>query len=102
MALKCLASVDFPQPLCPKIATKLLLDGMSDAEAAEYFVREYGTTADKAQLAVRVAMAEMPVRESMYKDGVSIYIGIPFCPTRCLYCSFVTWDSKGGDIGCPL
>lgn len=77
-----------------KIATKLLLEGMSDAEAAEYFVREYGTTADKAQLAVRVAMAEMPVRESMYKDGVSIYIGIPFCPTRCLYCSFVTCGTR--------
>lgn len=77
-----------------KIATKLLLDGISDAAAAEYFMREYGTSPQKAQLAVAVARAELPVRRKMYNDGVSIYIGIPFCPTRCLYCSFVTCGTQ--------
>ena len=73
-----------------KIATKLLLEGMSDEDAAKYFMREYGTAERKARLAVSVARAELPARRNMYEDGVSIYIGIPFCPTRCLYCSFVT------------
>ncbi len=77
-----------------KIATKLLLDGMSDNEAADYFAREYGTDIQKARLAVSVARAELPIRDAMYKDGVSIYIGIPFCPTRCLYCSFVTCGTR--------
>ncbi len=36
----------------------------------------------------------MPIRKSIYDDGVSLYIGIPFCPTRCLYCSFVTNGTK--------
>ncbi len=77
-----------------KIATKLLIDGMSAYDAAEYFMREYGTSKDKAQLAVSVAEAELPIRRDMYQDGVSIYIGIPFCPTRCLYCSFVTCGTR--------
>lgn len=77
-----------------KIATKLLLGGMSNSEAADYFVREYGTSVQKARLAVSVARAELPIRNSMYADGVSIYIGIPFCPTRCLYCSFVTCGTR--------
>lgn len=77
-----------------KIATKLLLSGMSDKEATEYFVKEYGTSLQKAALATEVARAELPVRDSMYTDGVSIYIGIPFCPSRCLYCSFVTCGTK--------
>ena len=77
-----------------KIATKLLLEGMSEPQAAEYFMREFGASANKAQLAVEVAAAELPVRNAMYQDGVSIYIGIPFCPTRCLYCSFVTCGTR--------
>ncbi len=77
-----------------KIATKLLLEGMSVPRAAEYFMREYGVSEKKAQLAVEVAAAELPIRNAMYQDGVSIYIGIPFCPTRCLYCSFVTCGTR--------
>lgn len=77
-----------------KIATKLLLSGMDEPSAVEYFVREYGADTAKAQLAVSVAGAELPIRASMYEDGVSIYIGIPFCPTRCLYCSFVTCGTR--------
>ncbi len=77
-----------------KIATKLLLEGMNDKAAADYFVNEYGTDPQKAMLAVSVARAELPIREAMYKDGVSIYIGVPFCPTRCLYCSFVTCGTR--------
>ena len=77
-----------------KIATKLLLSGMSEADAVKYFTEEYGTDIKKAQLAVSVAAAELPVRQSLYPDGVSIYIGIPFCPSRCLYCSFVTCGTK--------
>ncbi len=77
-----------------KIATKLLISGMSEQAVIDYFINEYGVAKDKAQLAVAVAKAELPVRKTMYKDGVSIYIGIPFCPTRCLYCSFVTCGTR--------
>ncbi len=77
-----------------KIATKLLDEGKSDDEVIEYFVNECGTEYEKASLALTCAKALIPVRKNMYKDGVSLYIGIPFCPSRCLYCSFVTNGTK--------
>lgn len=77
-----------------KIATKLLLGGMSTDDTVKYFVREYGADEKKARLATEVAQVELPIRKNMSESGVSIYIGIPFCPTRCLYCSFVTCGTK--------
>lgn len=77
-----------------KIATKLLDEGMSDDEVISYFINECGTTYEKASLALEAAKALRPIRDDMYQDGVSIYIGIPFCPSRCLYCSFVTNGTK--------
>ena len=73
-----------------KIASKLIKSGKSPAETSEYFVNEFGTTREKAELAVKVAMIESPIIDAMHPQGISIYIGIPFCPTRCLYCSFVS------------
>jgi len=73
-----------------KIAYKLLKSGKTSAETVEYFINEYGASREKAELAVRVANVEKPIIDSMDENGVSIYIGIPFCPTRCLYCSFVS------------
>ncbi len=73
-----------------KIACKLIKSGKTPAETVEYFINEYGATRQKAELAVRVAEVELPIIDSISPNGVSIYIGIPFCPTRCLYCSFVS------------
>lgn len=73
-----------------KIACKLMREGLSPSETVDYFVREFGASDEKARLAVSVAEVEMPIVGNMYDNGVSLYIGIPFCPTRCLYCSFVS------------
>ncbi len=73
-----------------KIASKLIKLGKTPAETIEYFMTEYGATHEKAELAVRVAGIELPIIDAMNEKGISIYIGIPFCPTRCLYCSFVS------------
>ena len=54
----------------------------------EYFVNEYKAAPDRARLALSLAKTENKALNEMYQDGVSLYIGIPFCPTRCLYCSF--------------
>ncbi len=79
-----------------KIACKQIKSGMSARDTVEYFVKEFGTTREKAELAVRVAEIELPIIDSMNPQGVSIYIGIPFCPTRCLYCSFVSNSVANG------
>lgn len=77
-----------------KLATKLLLAGQSDQEVLRYFQEECGTTAEKAALVLETAQAELPIRHGMDPFGISLYVGIPFCPTRCLYCSFVTCGTR--------
>ncbi len=73
-----------------KIAMKLLNSGMAEEAVIDYFKNEYEASEDKARLALEIAKVEKPVIDSMKPNGMSLYIGIPFCPTRCLYCSFVT------------
>ncbi len=73
-----------------KIAVKLLNSGMSDTEVVDYFKSEYSVAEEKAKLALSIAKVEKPIIDSLKPKGISLYVGIPFCPTRCLYCSFVT------------
>lgn len=73
-----------------KLATQMLEEGKSDEEILRKFTQEYQAGEDKAKLALEVARNESWITAEMYPDGVSLYIGIPFCPTRCVYCSFVT------------
>lgn len=53
----------------------------------KYYVRE-----DKASLAMYLAGEEERILNSR-SEGINIYIGVPFCPSRCDYCSFITRDS---------
>ncbi len=82
-----------------KLASKFLKSGQNPREAVGSFVREYGASREKAELAVKIAGIELPIIDAMNPKGISIYIGIPFCPTRCLYCSFV---SNSGDKSMKL
>lgn len=49
---------------------------------------DFLTERDKAELLTKVAIAQLPVINSSDAKTISVYIGIPFCKTRCLYCSF--------------
>lgn len=73
-----------------KLATQMLEAGKKDAEILGHFMQEFHADESKAKLALAVARNERRITAQMYPDGVSLYIGIPFCPTRCVYCSFVT------------
>ena len=77
-----------------KIAAKLLNDGLKDFEIIEYFTKELGTRKDRAELVLELSKLEENIVKDIYQDGVSIYLGIPFCPTRCLYCSFISNSVK--------
>lgn len=63
---------------------------LNRAEIIDELTNNYYVSESKASLVYDVALAENEILESSNADMVSIYIGIPFCPTRCLYCSFTS------------
>lgn len=75
-----------------KIAMQLLEQGWSDARTEAYMQDYYLTGREKAALSVRIANRERQVLKGIdYQDGYSLYVGIPFCPSTCLYCSFTSY-----------
>lgn len=70
-----------------KIALKHLREGKSEEEVKEIFFEKHITLEEKAQLCIDVAEFE---DKYVNKDpkNIAIYVGMAFCPTRCLYCSF--------------
>ncbi|PHV71653.1 coproporphyrinogen dehydrogenase HemZ [Sporanaerobium hydrogeniformans] len=81
-----------------KIAHEYIHEGRSDQNIRRLFEAEYYLNPAKAKLLVEVARHEVAILESNQKDEMSLYIGIPFCPTRCVYCSFTAFslEKKGG------
>lgn len=75
-----------------KIPTKILLAGGREGEAEAVLRDTYHVTPSRRRLALDCARASIRARESLKADEVSLYVGIPFCPTRCAYCSFVSAD----------
>ena len=68
--------------------------GKSEAEIREILKSVYEVSEKKIDLATKVAENEKKILARIKKNSVSLYIGIPFCPSRCLYCSFVSTDVK--------
>lgn len=74
-----------------KTVTRLLEEGKTEGECLSYLQEEYFVTEEKANLALTVSKAEQDILKGNNSRQCSIYIGIPFCPTRCLYCSFTAY-----------
>lgn len=75
-----------------KIVYTLLEDGKNDHEIRDYLKKEYYVSEKKGDLAIKVASNEKRLLEKLdYNNGYSLYAGIPFCPTTCLYCSFTSY-----------
>lgn len=54
----------------------------------ERLKEDYLVSEDKAKLLTEVAIRQLPILRDSTSQTISIYVGIPFCVTRCLYCSF--------------
>lgn len=75
-----------------KIAMRLLDEGASDDEVFRYMKDVYLASDEKAQLSVDIAKREKDLLDKVdYDNGYSLYIGIPFCPSTCAYCSFTSY-----------
>ena len=77
-----------------KVATEMLSAGMSKTKVKKTLTSQYMTFPKKAALATDVALNEQKIIGTPNAADCSIYISIPFCPTRCAYCSFVSYTSK--------
>lgn len=73
-----------------KLARGLMARGMTRGETARYFREQYQVSAARTALAMRAAAHAQAAIGLLPEDEVSLYIGIPFCPSRCAYCSFVS------------
>ncbi len=73
----------------PAKLVRILFEEGNDEAAVRRILREtYLVEEDKIDLAVSVALEE--AKHPQNREEVCVYIGIPFCPTRCSYCSFIS------------
>ena len=73
-----------------KLARGLIERGMSRGEAAAYLREHFYVSPERTALTIRAAATAMELDKDIGPDDISLYVGIPFCPSRCYYCSFVS------------
>ena len=86
-----------------KLAMEIFERGGSDEDAAAYLRETYLTSGEKAALCAEVARNEQAILQGIdYENTYSLYVGVPFCPSICAYCSFSSyplsvWQSRTDD-----
>ena len=82
-----------------KLVHRLLDTGQPAAEIRALLAEAYALDQAKADLLTEVALRQRPFLSSRAEARrlVSIYVGIPFCPSRCLYCSFPSFPLQGAE-----
>ena len=73
-----------------KLSTKCLMAGGSEKDAEKLLREVYFVSPERARLCVDASRHTVEAAKLLDADDLSVYIGIPFCPTRCAYCSFVS------------
>ena len=73
-----------------KLAAGLLEEGMSVQEADRVLEETYFVSPERRRLCLQCAQAGLEAKAALTPEDISLYVGIPFCPTRCAYCSFVS------------
>ena len=73
-----------------KLSTKHLLESGNPKSALRLMEKTYYVTKERANLALSCSASSVKAVELAKENHISLYVGIPFCPTRCAYCSFVS------------
>lgn len=76
-----------------KVAGSLIASGRGILKTKKILRDEYLLNPQKAALATAVANTERKITKKMPPNTCSLYVSIPFCPTRCAYCSFVSYTT---------
>ena len=69
---------------------KLMARYLREGKTAADFARDFDVDPDRAELCRTTAQASLAAKASLGPGDVGLYVGIPFCPTRCAYCSFIS------------
>jgi len=73
-----------------QIAAKALKSGKNADSVISSISRDYYVSPARAEMCVRAAQTAAALEKTLQPKDIALYIGIPFCPTRCSYCSFVS------------
>ena len=73
-----------------KLSTRHLLEGGTPASAKKLLGSTYFVSPARRDLAVDCSLSTVAAAKLLCPEDISLYVGIPFCPTRCVYCSFVS------------
>ena len=73
-----------------KLLEGFLQQGLSEREAARRFMEEFDVSPERTRLCLDASRHTMAAKAALGERDVCLYVGIPFCPTRCAYCSFVS------------
>ena len=73
-----------------KLAERFLLEGNSPRQVDRILEKTYFVAPERRRLAIETAQAGLRAKADLRPEDISLYVGIPFCPTRCAYCSFVS------------
>ena len=76
-----------------RICRDMLSAGKSGSEVEEILVKDYFCSAEKARIAVGTALRELRLTTDGDRRRCSVYVAIPFCPSKCSYCSFTSFAS---------
>ncbi len=77
-----------------KLARSLMERGMGRGEAAKHLREHYFVSPERTALTIRSAVTAMELDKDISPEDISLYVGIPFCPSKCYYCSFVSSETE--------
>ena len=73
-----------------KLAARLLTSGLTPGQTDRVLEKTYFVSPSRRRLVIESAQAGLAAKAALQPNDISLYVGIPFCPTRCAYCSFVS------------
>lgn len=69
---------------------KLMARYLTEGKTAEDFAADFDVSPERTALCRRTTLATLEAKASLEEGDIGLYVGIPFCPTRCVYCSFIS------------
>ena len=81
-----------------KLPTRALEEGATLRQAEAMLRDRYRVSPSRRQLAMDCAQASFQLKSTLKPEEISLYLGIPFCPTRCAYCSFISSSGSANKL----